>query len=123
MSRNSYAVLLVLCTSLPGFAQAPPSADTYVTSAEPSANFGNSQWLPVQSGTSSYIRLNLGALPSNAPIAKATLRLYVNAVAAAGSFDVYQVEGGWSEKGLSFQNAPPLRQSATGGHTDGCDHK
>jgi hypothetical protein len=86
MSRNWFAVLaLSLCASLCGLAQAPPSADAYVTSAQPATNFGNSPLLPVQSGTSSYIRLNLEGLPSNATIAKATLRLYVNAVAAAGS--------------------------------------
>jgi hypothetical protein len=61
------------------------------------------------------VRLNLGALPTNSTIAKATLRLYVNAVAAPGSFDVYQVESGWSEKGLSFNSAPALGASATGG--------
>jgi hypothetical protein len=69
----------------------------------------------VQAGTTSYVRLNLGALPANTTIAKATLRLYVNAVAAPGSFDVYQVESGWSEKGLTFNSAPALGASATVG--------
>jgi hypothetical protein len=70
----------------------------------------------VQAGTSSYIRLNFGAIPPNATVAKATLRLYVNAVAASGSFDVFQVRGGWSESGVTFNNAPELGISSTGNH-------
>src|SRR5208337_4464964 len=119
MPRNLSAVavlLLVLFVSLPGVAQAPPSADAFVTNTQPAANFGSSVLLPVQAGTTSYIQLNLAALPENASIAKATLRLYVNAVAAPGLFDIYQVNSGWSEKGISFNNAPSLGVSATGGH-------
>jgi len=119
MHRNLSAVavfLLVSFVSLPGVAQAPPSADAFVTNTQPAGNFGSSVLLPVQPGTTSYIQLNLAALPANASIAKATLRLYVNAVAAPGSFDVYQVNSGWSEKGISFNNAPSLGPSATGGH-------
>src|SRR5271166_3593502 len=118
MPRNLSAVavlLFVLFVSLPGVAQAPPSADAFVTNTQPAANFGSSVLLPVQAGTTSYIQLNLAALPANATIAKATLRLYVNAVAAPGSFDVYQVESAWSEKGLSFNSAPALGASATRG--------
>src|SRR5215469_18257087 len=103
MPRYSYVILslaFLATTSLAGFSQAPPSADTYVTNTQTGANFGNSTLLPVQVGTTSYIRLNLGALPPNANIKKATLRLYVSAVAAPGSFDVFQVEGVWTEKGL-----------------------
>jgi len=97
-------------------AQAPPSADAYVTNLQPRANFGSSPLLPVQARTTSYVKLNLGAIPSNATITKATLRLYVNAVAEPGSFDVYQVEDTWSENTLNFYTAPRLGASATGGH-------
>ena len=97
--------------------QAPPSADAYVTTAMPSANFGSSPILPVQAGTSSYVQLNLDAFPANAKIAKATLRLYVDAVTAPGTFDVYAVNGNWSEHALSANNAPSLGTSATGGQS------
>ena len=97
MPRNLFAALaLALCASTSSLAQAPPSADAYVTTAQPSANFGSSSLLAVQAGTTSYVRFNLGALPANASIAKATLRLYVNAVVAPGSFDVHQVDSGWT---------------------------
>ena len=96
-------------------AQAPPTADAYITNTQPSTNFGLSTMLPVQPGTMSYIKLNLGVLPAKATITKATLRLYVNAAAAPGSFDVYQVEDAWSENGINFNAAPRLGPSATGG--------
>ena len=118
MPRKSCAVSVlafVSIISLAGFAQAPPSADSYVVASQPAANFGNSSLLAVQAGTNSYVRLNLGTLPANATVAKATLRLYVNAIAAPGSFDAYQVDGPWTERGLAWNHVPPLGGSATGG--------
>ncbi len=118
MSRNCCAVCAVFVAavlSISAVAQAPPSADAYVTSTQPEANFGGSAFLPVQVGTTSYIRLNLGVFPAGSTVAKATLRLYVNAVAAPGSFDVYQLGSGWTEKGVTSNSAPPLGPSATGG--------
>ena len=109
-------ILLVFAVSIIGMAQAPPSADAYVTDTQPGVNFGRSAILAVQSGTTSYIRLNLGALPANAVIGKATLRLYVNAVAAPGAFDVYRVNTAWSEQTVNLNNAPQLGPSATGGN-------
>ncbi len=120
MPRNlllAVALAVVWFIAVTSLAQAPPSADSYITSAQPSANFGSSVLLPVQAGTASYVRLNLGALPPNTAITKATLRLYVNAVTAPGSFDVYQVDSAWSERGLNLNNAPPPGASATGGQS------
>jgi hypothetical protein len=117
MLRNKCAIGVVLVTailSIPGLGQAPPSADAYVTNTRPGTNFGRSPLLPVQAGTSSYIRLNLGLMPPNSSIARATLRLYVNAVVAPGAFDVYQVESPWTERTISFSRAPRLGASATG---------
>ena len=91
MRRCFVSVVIVVCfvilLSTFVFSQAPPSADTYVTTAMPASNFGSSAILPVQPGTTSFVQLNLGAFPANARIAKATLRLYVDAVAAPGSFE------------------------------------
>ncbi len=106
---------IAIMVSISGVAQAPPSADAYVTNTQPVANFGDSPLLAVQAGTTSYIRLNLGVVPANATIAKATLRLYVNAVSAPGSFDVYEVQTQWAERTINFVGAPQLGPSATGG--------
>jgi hypothetical protein len=119
MSRCFVYSLGVLCLAISftnfSFSQAPPSADSYVTTAMPLGNFASSPILPVQPDTTSYVKLNLGALPSNVRIAKATLRLYVDAVTAPGSFDVYAVNGNWREGSLTALNAPLFGASATGG--------
>jgi hypothetical protein len=114
--RLSLACLLFLFLPISMAAQAPPSADTYVTKFSPSTNFGSAPILAVQEGTTTYIQFDLSALPEGAKIAKATLRLYVNNVLVPGSFDVYQVNEAWSEKVLTYNNAPPLGTSATGGN-------
>ena len=95
---------------------APPAADTYSFSAEPSANFGSQPILVVQEGVHSYLRFNLATLPLGVSVSKATLRLYVDAFAANGSFDVYQLNNSWSESTLTYKNEPSLGASATGGH-------
>ena len=111
--RLLLACLVFSLLSLPMVAQAPPSADTYVTRANPATNYGSGPILAVQDGTTTYLQFDLSALPEGASIRKATLRLYVNSVLAAGSFDVYQVNDNWSENTLNYSNAPPLGASAT----------
>lgn len=94
----------------------PPSADTFVSSATPRTNYGSSIILIVQPGANSYLQFNLSTLPPGASVNKATLRLYVDAVAKTGSFDVYQLNAGWNENTLTFNTpAPALGISATGG--------
>lgn len=119
--KNSKSVLLLLLSLLaaPGFVSAqsaPPAADTFVSITNASANHGAAQVLLVTGSTDSYISFNLGALPTGAHVRKATLRLFVDSVAAAGQFDVYQVDGPWTENGLTYRNAPALGRSATGSH-------
>jgi len=48
----------------------------------------------VQPGTTAYIKFNLSTVPANATISKAMLRLYVDAVARSGSFDVCRLNSG-----------------------------
>ena len=107
---------LVTLTALSSVAQAPPSADTFVSSATPKVNYGSGISVVVGPGTTGYIQFNLSSFPANATISKATLRLYVDAVGKAGSFDVYELNSGWSENGLTYNTTPsPLRgASATG---------
>jgi len=110
---------LFFCTllSMSLVAQAPPSQDTFVSSATPKVNFGSSIALVVSPGSTSYIQFNLSGIPAGAIVSKATLRLYVDAVATKGSFDVYQLNSAWSENALTYNTpAPALGASATGGH-------
>jgi hypothetical protein len=109
------AVMALTYTPSAASAQAPPRADTFVSNEAPSRSFGSEPLLAVQSGTTSYIQFNLAGLPAGATVSKATLRLYVDAASQAGSFDVYEIDSPWSESSMTFNNAPSLGISATGG--------
>ncbi len=109
--RNRIPTKIVLVGALSSLAlvcsaQAPPSADTYTASSSPSTNYGASTILAVQNGVTSYVQFNLTGIPTTATVNKATLRLYVNAVTTAGSFDVYQLNRSWVEFGLKYSSAP-----------------
>lgn len=114
-ARIAPSILLSALFSLPALAQSPPSADTFIFSSTPRINYGAWPMLDVQHGATSYIQFNLSALPQNAVVTSAYLRLYVDAVAAPGSFDVYQVNSAWQESSLDYSNAPTPGASATGG--------
>src|SRR5271165_3472613 len=110
-------IALTICLLvLPALAQAPPSGDTYSSSAAPTTNFGGKPTLLVQPGINAYVQFNLSMLPAGAVINKATLRLYVDTVVQGGSFDVYELDSSWSEGSLTFSTAPALGVSATGGN-------
>ena len=109
------ALLAAMCTPL--LAQAPPSADTFVSSTYSKTNFGAVGSLNVGGGSTSYVQFNLSGIPIGATVTKATLRLYVDLVISNGTFDVYQVNKSWGESTLTYNNQPlPLGTSATGGH-------
>lgn len=95
---------------------APPVADTYSASGAPWANFGTKPLLQVSNKNTSYLRFSLDTLPAGVSVNKATLRLYVNSVGAAGSFDVYAVNNAWEETTLTANSAPGLGGSASGVH-------
>jgi hypothetical protein len=110
------ASLFALISSLSPGQTAPPSADTFVSSAVPNHTFGNSTILAVQPGVTSYLRFNLATLPAGTTVNKGTLRLYVDGVTKSGTFDVYQLNNSWSENTLTYNTPPPpLGVSATGG--------
>jgi hypothetical protein len=115
--RTAFRCLLCFALlSLHLLAQAPPSADTFVSSSTPKINYGPAIALVVGPGTTSYVRFNLAGIPAGASISKATLRLYVDAVAKAGKFDVYQLNSSWAENTLTYNTPPPpLGTSVTNG--------
>jgi len=102
-------VLLVALWSIGAQAQITPSGDSYTNSAAPTTNYGAKTLLGVDGATQiSYIQFDLGSIPSGANVSQATLKLYVNSVTSAGSFNVDFVNGGWSEGTIDFNNAPAL---------------
>jgi hypothetical protein len=119
MSKYFYfavtAILGVTMFATTTQAQAPPSGDTFVSSATPKANYGISPILVVGPGSTTFIQFNLSELPAGSSVNKATLRLYVDGVLISGSFDVFPVDGAWSENKLTYNTPPPsLGSSATG---------
>src|SRR5438445_11075378 len=111
------AVLLLVIPQA-SFGQAPVKDDAYVTSASSSTNNGANASLVVQTGGSfSYIRFDLNRIPTGAAaganaitssmVTKATVRLYLTAVTASGTFDVFEVGGSsssqnWAESTITY---------------------
>jgi hypothetical protein len=103
--------LLVLCvfSSVMVYAQITPSADAYTNTADPTTNYGAATLLYVNGATEvTYIQFNLASIPPETLISHATLKLYVNAVPTAGSFNVGYVNGSWTESTITANLAPAL---------------
>ena len=96
------------------FAQSPPVADTYVAASQPDQNFGHAPSMAIGGQSNAYLRFNLGNIPPNSTVTKATLRLYVDGFLTPGQFDVYEIDQPWNEFLTTWNNAPPLGASATG---------
>ena len=91
------------------YAQITPLGDSYINTAAPTTNYGAATLLDVNGAKqTTYIEFNLASIPATASVSQATLKLYVNAVTTAGSFNVDYVNGAWSEGTIDSSNAPPL---------------
>src|SRR5215472_2961451 len=89
-------VLLVLFWSSLSFGQITPSADSYTNTADSTTNYGSKTLLDVDGALQiTYIQFPLSSIPSGTSISQATLKLYVNSVITAGSFNVDYVNGAW----------------------------
>lgn len=118
MNHRLFALLLLLLTLgtlTSAFAQITPSQDSYTDTSKATTNFGTATTLGVASSTASlqntYIQFDLSSVPAgytSANVAKATLKLYVNSVATAGTFNVDFVNGSWSEKTMTADLVPAL---------------
>jgi len=67
--------------------------------------------LDVENSQTTFIQFNLSSIPASytcADMTQATLKLYVNAVTAPGSFNVDYVNGTWTESTITADNAPAL---------------
>ncbi len=108
---SALAACLLALLAGPARAQLTPSDDAYIDTAAPTVNNGAKTTLGVVSPTqAAYITFDLSSIPSGftgSSVAKASLKLYVNTVATAGSFNVDYVNGAWVEKTITANNAPP----------------
>jgi hypothetical protein len=90
-------------------ATASVTGDTYISSANPTLNFGNLATLNVGPGTAVLIQLDLSSLPPGlmaSGIQKASLTVFANKVFTAGGLDVAQVTSAWSESTATFNMRP-----------------
>ena len=108
------ALLLVVCLSGSTMAQSVLSDDAH-TSTLPKdldTNFGTNPNLTVSASNTIYLKFKLSpVLPPDTQasnIAKATLKLYVGNISAAGTIDVVELADNWSEKTITGRNAPAL---------------
>jgi hypothetical protein len=101
------SLILLACTA--AFGQITPLGDTYTNSGDPTTNYGAQKTLDVDGAKEiTYIQFNLASVPTGASISQATLKLYVNTVSTAGAFEVYAVNGTWTESTLTYSIAPAL---------------
>ena len=87
------------------------AADTAVTTARPSVNFGTLSNLYVNSGSTALLRFDLGTLPANliaSQVSRATLRVYVNRVNTPGVIGVASVSAAWAESAVTSQTKPAV---------------
>src|SRR6202167_116966 len=110
--KTQLAVLLsTLCLLTGAYGQFTPSQDAYTNPADPTTNYGASKLLDVESTQTTYIQFDLSAMPAGytgSNITKASLKLYVNTVTKAGSFNVDYVNGAWTENTITANLAPAL---------------
>jgi hypothetical protein len=109
---------LLRLVSLPGLfllfwtsahAQVTPSQDSFTNTSAATTNYGANVLLDVDGAKEiTYIQFDLASIPPGASVSQATLKLYVNAVMTAGSFNVDYVNGAWEESTLDANNAPAL---------------
>lgn len=94
-----------------------PTADAYVRSDQPDANFGAKYVLDAQAGSAtsptqvSYIQFVVNGL--TATPGSVQLQVYSYATSATG-LQVWSAANTWSETAISYNTAPPLSQTMVG---------
>lgn len=107
-------LLMILCTSATTMAQSVLSDDAHTSNLakDLDTNFGTNPNLIVSANNVLYLKFKLSpTLPADTQsshIAKATLKLYVANVSAAGTIDVAELVDNWSEKTVTARNASAL---------------
>ncbi|MGO9539740.1 MAG: DNRLRE domain-containing protein [Terriglobales bacterium] len=107
---------LILLACMSAYGQLTPLGDSYTNTATPTTNYGAKTLLDVDGATQiTYIQFSLASIPASASISQATLKLYVNTVTSAGSFNVDYVNGVWTEGAIDASDAPALGSTIASG--------
>ena len=108
-TKSLTIAMLILLACAAAYAQITPLGDSYTDTADPTTKYGSKTLLDVDGTTQiAYIQFNLSSVPTTATISQATLKLYVNSVTAAGTFNVDYVNSAWTESTIDASNAPAL---------------
>jgi len=89
-----------------------PVADSYVNSDFTSTNYGGESTVLVQrtdvgdTVKYSYLRFDLSAIPSDATILSASLKLYLTQVTATAGYQLSRATSPWQEYSLTWNNRP-----------------
>ena len=91
-----------------------PVADSYVTSAYPSTNYGGSTRLRVYASPTvrSYLRFNVQG--TSGTVTRATLRLYSVDASTVGYEVRHVANNSWGENTITYSNAPAFSSTVTG---------
>lgn len=87
----------------------PVRADTYVSSALPTTNFGGKTSLLVGGANVGLLNFDLSLLPGGTTgdtIARATLTGFVARATTAGTLDLFRVDSPWAEADVTYPSAP-----------------
>jgi hypothetical protein len=111
------SLIILLTLSISTLAQSALTDDAHVSLFHGKTNDGANPNLSVSAQENIYLRFNLSStLPAATPgseVGRATLKLYVGSVKAAGKLDVYPVLGPWDESVITAYNAPQLGSLVT----------
>ncbi len=113
-SRGWRRALLALIFLAPGAAHAAGvklTNDSYTSTTKPTFNYGAAAAVNVSSVDKGFLRFDLADLPAgviSSEVEKATLKIYLSAVSAAGSFQVCQVTGTWTESTITQNTIPGI---------------
>ncbi len=100
--------------STPGTFTFTPVADTFVSSANTSTNYGTATQIRIDGSpvVNSYLRFNVTGLTGS--VATATLRLYANSSASTGGQVRGVANNTWGETTITFGNAPAPSGTVSG---------
>lgn len=89
-----------------------PTADTYVDSANPSTNYGTDVTIRLRGANSPFrnglIHFDLSSVPAGSTVTQASLTLSVSSDGSATGGTLSQVNGSWTETGVTYNTAPAV---------------
>ncbi len=109
--RGALLALLFLAPSAGHAAGATLTNDSHTSTSKPNNNFDAAATVNVSSIEKGFLRFDLADLPAgvvSAEVEKATLKIYLSAVSAGGSFQVCQVTSTWTEATITQNTIPGI---------------